>query len=271
MDDTRKNIQVGGWVKIINRLIGAQSKVISVNGDYIDVDIEGVVIRFNRDEVVPLSFKEKWGIDKLPTLYHGTDLKFVNMTDESREEHNNFCFAVIKIARYFSQFIDEKIDDLDKQNPELAGNIRKALNNLKMIGVSEEWEYGSFYLTSNKDSACLYALKAFAGGEIGFTAYYLIKGFELIVSDFSKIGISNDKVKSFKTIAEAEPKPAIFSFDDLSPEYLRPESGGSFQSCVANGRITESSFRYIKPIVLDPNRAELIDRDYFFDKTRRFK
>ena len=63
MDMDDKVILVGGWVKIIKKsrtreLVGAQPVVVNVIGDYVDVDIDGDVVRFNKDEVIPLTFKE---------------------------------------------------------------------------------------------------------------------------------------------------------------------------------------------------------------------
>ena len=272
MNSCSTTIQVGGLVKIIKEsktkgLVGAHARVKGIIGDYVDVDIDGYVVRFNKDEVIPLSFKDVCGIDKLPTLYHGTDLKSVCLTDEERKIYKDACFIVIKLLYdYYKPYLydNQKLLSYDqkKQNPELADNIGRAMSNLlAILNHCEEWEYRDFYLTTNKMLARKYANEAFAGGEIGFTAYYLIRGLELIDLDFSKSEKLNFLIKSIIIFAEAKAQPAIFSFDDLSPEYLRGESGESLKSCIKNGQLLVSEFRYVQPITLDPSKAELIDKE----------
>ena len=275
MDMDDKVILVGGWVKIIKKsrtreLVGAQPVVVNVIGDYVDVDIDGDVVRFNKDEVIPLTFKERWGLDKLPTMYHGTDLKIFNLSDEDRKKFNKACVKSIAALRdfyrpYLHQKNNEKNEVLTKeqeeQNPGLSNYIYKALSNLRMMNLSEEWEYGDFYLTSSKMLACLYANQAFAGGEIGFTAYFLIRGAELNGVDLSK-QLDLNEIDFIKAVAEGEPQPVIFVVDNLSPEYLRTLTGGCIQRNIRDGKIIgENEFRYIRPVTLDPSKAEIIDKD----------
>ena len=270
-----KIVKVGDWVKIVKEskaigLLGATLKVILVDENSVEVAVADNKIRFKYDEVMPITFKERWGIDKLPTLYHGTDLRFVTLPEEVRKGYSDVCHMFIKgLTCLYQPFLHlqgkDRIELLSeeqkKQNPKLADNIREAMNNLIMMNISEEWEYGDFYLTSNKDSACEYAHKAFAGGELGFTTYFLIKGAELLGVDFSNDEKLKEYISAIKTLAEGEPMPAIFSFDDLSPEYLQPAFGGSLQSYIQNGRIGVNEFRYKQPITLNPSKAELLDKD----------
>lgn len=276
MKKNKKTIQVGDWVKIIKEskttgLSGAQLKVISVDEGSVEVIVGKSKIKFQYDEVVPMTFKEKWGIDKLPTLYHGTDLRFVILPEEVRKRYIDICHMFIKALSglyqpYLHQQGENKMELLSeeqkKQNPKLAENIREAMSNLMMMNYSEEWEYGDFYLTSNKISACMYAHKSFAGGELGFTAYHLLKGVELLGADLSNSKELKPMIDALKILAEGEPKPVIFSFDDLSPEYLQPAFGGSLQKYIKNGRIGVQEFRYTQSITLDLSKAELLDKDY---------
>ena len=227
-------------------------------------------IKFQFNEVMPMTFKERWGIDKLPTLYHGTDLRFAVLPEEYRKRYIDICHMFINALSclyqpYLHQQGENKMELLSeeqkKQNPKLAENIREAMSNLMMMNYSEEWEYGDFYLTSNKISACMYAHKSFAGGELGFTAYHLLKGAELLGADLSNSKELKPMIDALKILAEGEPKPVIFSFDDLSPEYLQPAFGGSLQRYIQDGRIGVQEFRYTQPITLDPSKAELQDND----------
>ena len=118
---------------------------------------------------------------EVPTLFHGTDLRFVSLSEEHRKMYNDICHLFINILySVYQPFFKSKErflrEDIRNANPELAKNIDEAIANLSLMTMSEEWQYGDFYLTSKKMNAKLYALQAFAGGEIGFTAYHLIKG-----------------------------------------------------------------------------------------------
>ena len=276
MEKNKKIIQVGDWVKIIKEskttgLLGAQLKVISVDEGSVEVIVGKSKIKFHFNEVVPMTFKEKWGIDKLPTLYHGTDLRFVVLPEEYRKRYIDICHTFIKgLSGLYHPFLHQQgedkiellLEEEKKQNPKLAGNIKEAVNNLMMMNFSEEWEYGDFYLTSNKISACMYAHQSFAGGELGFTAYHLLKGAELLGADLSNSKELKPMIDALKILAEGEPKPVIFSFDDLSPEYLQPAFGGSLQRYIQDGRIGVQEFRYTQSITLDLSKAELLDKDY---------
>jgi len=35
--------------------------------------------------IMAMTFEKKWGIDKMPTLYHGTDYRFVQLSDDHRK------------------------------------------------------------------------------------------------------------------------------------------------------------------------------------------
>ena len=275
MDNNKKSCQVGDWVEIVKesttqRLLGAKLRVTSISDNGVEVLALGEHNFFEFDEIRKMTFKEKWGIDKLPTLYHGTDLRFVILPDEARKKYNDICHMFINALSelyhpYIHQQGEDKIELLSeeqkKKNPQLANNIRDAMNNLFMMNYSEEWEYGDFYLTSNKTLACHYAHKAFAGGEIGFTAYHLVKGAELLGVDLSNNKDLKPMIEAMKLLAEGDPKPAIFSFDDLSPEYLQPAFGGTLQRYIQNGRIGVQEFRYTQPITLEPSKAELLEND----------
>lgn len=271
-----EHIRIGDWVKVIKEskttgLVGARLKVVHVEENSVDVAMEGnTKITFSMDEIKPLTFKERWGIDRLPTLYHGTDYRFVNLPEDIRKTYHKCCHVFIKeLSKLYSPYIHQQRQDKigflseeqKKDNPQLAKNIEEAMTNLTAMQCSEEWEYGDFYLTSNKVSACMYAYKSFAGGELGFTAYHLLKGAELIGVDLSKYKDLEGPVRAIKLMAEGTPQPAIYSFDDLSPDYLQPASGGSLQKYIQNGRIGIEEFRYKQPVKLDPNNAELLAND----------
>lgn len=271
-------VKVGDWVKVIKEsktigLVGSRFKVVNVEDDFVEVVVTGNNrIRFNMNEIKPMTFKERWGIDKLPTLYHGTDYRFVKLSDDQRKVYTETCNMFIDcLSEFYLPYINNRDPDpnktgflneeIEKNNPKLTHNIIDAMNNLMMMKFSEEWEYGDFYLTSNKTSACVYAHNAFAGGELGFTAYHLIKGVELIGVDFSKNKDIKNRVNLIKILAEGKAQPAIYAFDDLLPEYLQPAFGGCLSNYIQNGRIGIQEFRYKKSVNLSERKPEMLDLD----------
>ena len=217
-----------------------------------------------------MTFEEKWGIDKMPTLYHGTDYRFVRLSDDQRKVYTETCKMFIDcLSVFYLPHINNRdpnktgflSEETEKNNPKLTRRIIDAMNNLMMMRFSEEWEYGDFYLTSNKSKACIYAHQAFAGGELGFTAYHLIKGVELVGIDFSNNEDVLNRINLIKLLAEREPKPAIYVFNDLLPEYLQPAFGGSLSDYIQKGRIGIQEFRYKMPVNLSDRKPELLDLD----------
>lgn len=268
-------IQIEDWVEIIKEsktqgLLGKQFRVVFTSPAEIRVRANGKDVPFNYDEVRKLSFKEKWGFEKLPTLYHGTDLRFAFLPEEARNTYTQNCHSILEGLRdlYWSYIMDgvegkELLSkNLHNQYPELSANINEALANISMMGWSEDFQYGDFYLTSRRHEACMYAHKAYAGGELGFNTYYLARGLQLagVVDLFDKVEF-RDFFKVMTIFVEGEHKPAIFRFDNLSPLYLRTEQNEGIYGYIRDGRFQVFSFRYLNTIQLDIRQAEILDKD----------
>ena len=268
-------IKIDDWVEIIKEsktqgLVGGYFRVMSISSSGIEVMVNGKGEPFKFDEVRKMTFKEKWGIDKLPTMYHGTDMRFALFPEEIRKAYLQFCQSIIGGTKdlyqpYILPGEDRKeLLSEDTQNlcPDLADKVKDALNNLMMMNWSEDFQYGDFYLTSHKHQAAMYAINAYAGGELGYTTYYLAKGLQVAgIINLFEIDQLRDMFKVMTILVEEEHKPAIFKVDKLSPLYLRTEQNESIQRYIREGRLTAFSFRYLKPLKLEISQSELIGKD----------
>jgi len=273
--DKNEIIEIDDWVEIIKEgktqgLIGGHFRVLSTSQSGVEVMVNGKGEPFNYDEIRKMSFKEKWGFDKLPTMYHGTDMRFALLPEDIRKTYLHLCQSILNESwSIFKPYIipgeDRKellSEDIRNQFPELNSKVKDALNNLMMMGWSEDFQYGDFYLTSLKHQAAMYAINAYAGGELGYTTYYLAKGLQMAGNiNLFENDKYRDMFKLMTKMVEEEHKPAIFKFDKLSPLFLRTEKNESILRYLKDGSLTVFSFRYLKPLKLEVSQSELISKD----------
>ena len=123
----------------------------------------------------------------------------------------------------------------------------------KMRG-NEFYQYDSFYLTTLRWRAEGFARKAFGGGEYGTTAYRLYKAAKII--DFNKWQPSNEVFELLQRIidmAETEPKPVLFQFENLDAGLLYTEHGMPYTPDLYDAI---NNVRYTGKIDLNINNAE---------------
>lgn len=265
-------IMVGNWVKILKEsqtkgLVGAVLKVVALKPDNVVVSALDTEVLFKYDEVKVLTFKERWGFDRMPRLYHGTDLRFVKIPEEVRQKYLAFCKSLIndfiKIYEPYitdKESISEQIAILNKSN--IAFDFNSAISVLHLMNCSEEFEYGDFYLTRDKYEACQYAHNAFVGGELANTTYFLYKALPYIgMKDLYNKLNNMPFIQLMNKLADEDHQPAIFFFDNLSPEYLRTEMNESITRYVKNGRLRCTTFRYSQALSLNNDNYELINLD----------
>lgn len=217
----------------------------------------------------------------IPLLYHGTDLRFVNFSEDLRKNFHDYCYYLREILySKFSQYYDFNDNNhstfkdfmgicLDN-NPKLMKNFQEAMSDVLLSKKSEEYEYGSFYVTSDLFSAFFYAKKAYAGGEFAFAAYALAKAAkERGLQDW----YHNDKIPNIDVfvdnlikVAEDTPQPVIFKINNINPLFLKTEANESIDRYIRNGKLTAVDFRYTGPIVLTDYEYIVVDDD-FLNKT----
>lgn len=229
------------------------------------------------------------------TLFHGTDARIIEMTNEERLEYLDCCNMVIDaLYPLFKPLLTwEKVECVvngekivcyeyplklryEKVLNEKGGQFMytNLLEKLKMIearyNASALYQYGSLYLCDKKSSAMRYSQRSYAGGETGLMAYRLIEGVEHIGFDTPYKSAQVEKavaaVKEFGK--EGSEKPAIVTISAIDPAYLSFEDGkpldaDDIRELEEGKRNSDRKFRYGKPIELKDCKVELLNRELY--------
>ena len=138
-----------------------------------------------------------------------------------------------------------------EEDPKILENLQEALLDISSSRLTEEYEYGDFYITSHRLNAVMYAQKAFAGGEFAFSAYALVKAAKMA-------GLQewymNDKLPNLEKIADC-------LIEIAEAEYLRTECNERIENYIRNGWLNETEFRYNKPVDLSQYEYDVVDKD----------
>ena len=267
------NIDVGDKVKVLHEtetkgLVGAILNVVSTSPEYVEVLASGLNIKFKPDEVELYMPSISKRLKEIPKFYHGTDLKVAALGDQTRKI---FQTASLEVAK----FLYMKIEEFEKDNGDisqlfdepfksdknfLAGLHGAQTNMLTHLSGSEDFQYGDFYLTTHWPDAVQYAQGAFAGGEIGTTAYYLTKA-ALLAGKREWIAHFDKAAEAIVDLGDSERFPIILEFTDIDLECLRTEEDENIERYIRNGRLTATSFRYNKPIDISKAVIHTISSD----------
>ena len=122
------------------------------------------------------------------------------------------------------------------------------------------YQYGSFYLTTNKMTALNYAQRSFAGGEIGLMAYSLIEGTEIInFTDYNPDESLKNKINRIKEFGEEGKEcPVIVTFNNIDLSCLQNEDGTPLP---IDDITIFSNFRYSKAQDLKWDIIENVNRE----------
>ena len=226
--------------------------------------------------------KECWKdkVTNYPKLfYHGTDLRFVNIEEDIRKLIYTYCYYLREVLyRRFSDYYD--IEDKDhkrlkellgesiENTPKVFENLLEGLQDILMSKISEDYEYGALYLTSNLFYAHMYAEKAIAGGEFAFAAYALAKAArvarlqEWYLNEQLK-GLDN-VIDALILLAEGKPKPVIFKIPEtaIEAELLRTEQNESIERYIQDGKLRVTDFRYGGTVNLMDYDFYVVDEDF---------
>lgn len=279
----KEAIDVNDRIKVVKApsylpdLLGAKLRVLSIGEGWIEVELAKRPLRLNINDVEFMENGLRKQITNYPKVfYHGTDLVFSSMPEDFRKLYLEYCkYFREKIYPRFYQYhpIGENDDTriralLGKAaevHPKILENLLEALLDISSSRLTEEYEYGDFYITSQRLSAVMYAQKAFAGGEFAFSAYALVKAAKVAgLQDW----YLNEKLPNLEKIAdcliglaEAEPHPVIYKLTDVDPEYLRTECNERIEKYIRNGWLNETEFRYNKPVDLSQYEYDVVDKD----------
>lgn len=222
---------------------------------------------------------------KVPLLYHGTDARIVEMSSTERQQYLKKCRQVVdylfpfynELASTFEtveklycgqkiytqeSLLKIKYGDKLKSIPGLYYNLNEKITMMQaQMNGNKQYQYGSFYLTSDRRIAFNYAVDSFAGGELGLVAYRFIQGLDIVV--FDNFNPSTELLQSIKTIQdfasdEQQDNPVIFTFKDIDIADLLDEEGNRLASDF-NFKFGRS-FRYLKDVHLSLENAEFLKR-----------
>lgn len=210
-------------------------------------------------------------------FYHGTDLRYIGLSKENRDQLHSYCYGLRELlyARFSAYYdindheytrLKELLGSLVEDEPKIFENLKRGLCDILLSKMSEDFEYGSLYLTSNIISAHLYAIKSYAGGEFASSAYALTKAAKAIghedwykVENLPELSLFADLLIKF---AEETPKPVIFKITDVDPTFLRTEQNERIEAYIRNGRLYHTEFRYNKEIDLSKYDYYIVDKDF---------
>lgn len=222
--------------------------------------------------------------NRIPFLYHGTDARIINMSRDERDFYFECCRAVIEyfwgvLEPDFSNFESKqitvdgkvkttKVRKIERYKPIFESQKKLELyNNLieKMWMIdswkngNEQYQYGDLYLTSSKMKAMDYAVRSFAGGELGLIAQRLLLSAEVIGLEITnldkKTKVAIDTVRSFVSEQHGT-SPVIVKVPDIDVNYLYSDKGERIEWMTDH--FAHQDFRYLKEITLSLENAEYI-------------
>ena len=221
-------------------------------------------------------------MNQIPTLYHGTDARIIEMSAKERKSYfddvKNVIDCLWNLLKPYMQnvYYDKHINGqvikvlepklyeykeliTIKYGEVLWYNIYEKLLMLSTRDDGNEYyQYGSLYLTNLKIKAGNYARRAFAGGELGLIAYRLIQAAEILEQyDFTENDAVMKSVNNVKAFAESSPKPVIIPITEIDINYLFSENGKDL--IFVDGMLFSQCLRYTKPYNLCLDNAEYLN------------
>ncbi len=168
-------------------------------------------------------------------LYHGTDIKNIQLTLEERLSLKD---NILKVNEYFKTLYSANNFKISYYLPESHAHEQFLQERLKndYLEVSKfydivnsmykfpQYQYGNIYLTGDYYKACSYAKRSNYFGELGLIAYKLWKSADLLGYEYDE----NDIAIELYTLMDFWEKPAnpvVLKFDNLRREQLISDDG----------------------------------------------
>lgn len=209
--------------------------------------------------------KRKAILEQFPVLYHGTDAMIMDMSDEERNAFHSDCVAVSKaVWTLFEPYaigsetshgkdsfeVQETVgkDRIDRfrERFEDEGKFRRFVLAVSIFYRSHFlddtlFEHDAVYLTSFRQGAERYAVRAGHFGEIGFVAYHLADaakrcGFR---PDCDSLAAKIERIIRF---SEAPHYPVVIEVSQYNPDELLGERGEPVS--FSRGKVRGCMFRY---------------------------
>lgn len=186
----------------------------------------------------------------MQTLYHGTDMSILKMSDAEREKFKRDCINAIDYMWQFILPLDEEkviieqiikgkkykiaVTKIDAMFQNIGDDI--FYNNIMEAIICNKWRlrnnnlylYDYTYLTTIPEYAADYAQCSWKFGEIGQIAY---RFFELIEKIKPQEWNPSDKILDFlnrlRTFASQSPEPVIVKVSKCDLSLLYPDTDGA--------------------------------------------
>ncbi len=192
---------------------------------------------------------------QIPPMYHGTDRKVLRMTDEQRTIYKKKCCHLIDniypvLRKRYRQNGSWEISKLGL-GMKLESCVIDALGCLdSRTNGNENFQYPDnvLYLHSYRGCADSYAVRSFAGGEIGYIAYFLCQAvINMSVSEFHLDEETENAMQKVLAFGNEGKYPVVITLNNLDFKFLRNENG----SIITNLNFERKSYRYLKPIIFE--------------------
>ena len=211
------------------------------------------------------------------TLYHGSDARIVLM---SKKERADFFAMIDRVISklwevykpyYTERFYKERLlpnkeiiykeyrrfvllkDYFVKCGKEIIYNtLNEKLSMLEFrYNGSGYYQYGSLYLAAVKETAKGYALRSYAGGELGNICYWMIRGMEILqLPEWRPDDVTQNEIARILAFAaEDKREPVVITIDGVDSDNLLAENGGDavlfFDLRDKFGIVSDFKFRFI--------------------------
>ena len=238
-----------------------------------------------------------------PELYHGTDVRMIEMSEEERQHFFDACNLVIESIFPFYvpllQFVKEKVkignetvyvntitvlqQKYEKILDEKGGpyTYLNLYEKLKMIewrnNNADLYQYQNLYLTSVKPKAFNYARSSYAGCELGLIAYQVIKGADIIgLDNFQPDKETKKAIDFIKEFGkEGNGRPVIVTLKDYDESALTHGNGKPLDQQIVElwhkKPEVDFIFRYNKVIDLTKCKIENVTEELYKKMKEEYK
>ena len=192
---------------------------------------------------------------KVPAiLYHGTDKKIIDYSEVERSEIQGLCTDVsnylYQLFRDDGLSISTLFNYKAKRIAEIGDCWYSFLDAFQKYDSRKKgshlYQYGSLYLTGDREKAAGYAKRSFIMGEQGNVAYWLFRSASKIWN-MKKLSPSYSNLfERFEKLTLLPRFPIILSFDDIMFDDLLSEEGVKLSWEMCENLPLYSSFR-LKP------------------------
>lgn len=205
-------------------------------------------------------------MDNRLVLYHGTDARFVRMSDADRNAYIDNCREAINYMWPFYQHMLEKDPSLeelsDLMDDVMAHNVSEAILVYRSsVNGSGQYQYGDLYLTSDLRTAIDYAASSYVGGEFCRLAFRMYQGSQLLL--FDGWNPNRKLLETFNKMIEFDSEqhePIILKFEELDTDYLLLDDG---EIPNTDDLKYASLFRYTKRLEFNLSKALFLPHETF--------